>query len=87
MNTATRNPSRVVIINIKVIPATNTKGTRMKVSHGDKLSPFTIDYHSVNGFEEAARKYMMARYNVVEAPILANWSFTGKHTAAVALVY
>lgn len=86
MNTNTINSHDIVIVTIKVIPATNTKGTRMKVSHGRKHGAKTIGYHSVNGFEEAAVNYMSERYSLGK-PRATQWTETGRDTVAVALVY
>jgi hypothetical protein len=69
------------------LPATNTKGTRMKVSHGMKPKTVTYGYHSVNSFADAATRYMATVYHVQSQPILTNWTETSRQTVSIALVY
>lgn len=87
MNTTYQNNDvSTVIITVKVISATNTKGTRMKISHGNKPGAVTIDYHSVNGFEEAAVNFMRDTYKI-GYPKRSNWVYVSRGIVAVALVY
>lgn len=79
--------SRILIVTIKVIPATNTKGTRMKLSHGTKHGAKTVGYHSVNGYEEAAVNYIAERYHIKTPPVFTSWHPITDNTVAVALAY
>jgi hypothetical protein len=87
MNTTYQNNDvNTVIITIKILACTNARGTRMKISHGNKPGAVTIDYHSVNGFEEAAVNFVRESYKIGN-PIRTNWVYISRDTVAVALVY
>ena len=78
----------VVIITIKYLRATETKGSRMKVWHGDKVhAARTYGYHDVNGFEDAAVRFMGEEYVIKETPKATNWVNTHDMFYTVALVY
>lgn len=77
----------IVIVNIRILPATNTKGTRMKVWKGRAIRHAeTYGYHSVNSYIEAATKYMKTRYKKDASIIAANWEET-PDGYTVALIY
>jgi hypothetical protein len=81
------NDSRIILITVKYLRATETKGSRMKVWHGDKTQAArTYGYHDVNGFEDAAQRFIAEEYGIHNVG-RSNWVNTHGPFYTVALVY